>query len=433
MPDTPKQFELSLAPYGGTLFISDIEGLIGWAQAEANTWEPILQGIQQKDRTQYARTVCDALRGMCNSILSEATKFKTLIAQGQLKTDSPVEDAIQSIQSLLKNNGELYVPASSLFGMFIAELSASDPLATAFALGTGMRLSWDRRGINPAAGETITNYVRGAHLAELFSQGLYKRKDLEIKALDKLRQEWVKKLAVQAGEYADAIEKTKVNLEDRRREEINHDIQFNRDVQTQHSAFNDAIKAAKDEFTNLQKVFNKQLSLQSSVQYWRVKANNSRWACAALLAVAAVVGVALLWNYQKTNAPSAVVISALTQSGTPITQVAGVAAIPPTQTSLPAIDWVHFSIALSTLLFGAWAIRVLLKIAMELWATGTDAAERATMIESYLALMKEASGLPPEAITILLQAIFRKNGANSDAPNLMDNEALKNLRDLLNR
>ena len=72
----------------------------------------------------------------------------------------------------------------------------------------------------------------------------------------------------------------------------------------------------------------------------------------------------------------------------------------------PTQYWQLGVVAVSTF-FGVWICRVLVKIFLTHIHLGNDAKERVTMIQTYLALLREGSGPNEEQRELILQTLFR--------------------------
>jgi hypothetical protein len=60
--------------------------------------------------------------------------------------------------------------------------------------------------------------------------------------------------------------------------------------------------------------------------------------------------------------------------------------------------------------FSVWIIRILVRLFLSHQHLATDAAQRVTMVQTFLSLSKEDGGLRPEDRSVILQQLFKSAG-----------------------
>jgi hypothetical protein len=152
----------------------------------------------------------------------------------------------------------------------------------------------------------------------------------------------------------------------------------------QSEAFRALVERYDAELKSIEQTYDQKLALQKPVQYWEEKqrehAKSSKtlgWAT-ALAALVSSIALTLLvyWTF---------------------------ADVAPDQ---PPQHW-QLGILAAAVFFIAWLIRVLLRLFFSHVHLAGDAAERRTMVLTYLALAREGADVAPEDRKLILQHLFR--------------------------
>jgi hypothetical protein len=148
--------------------------------------------------------------------------------------------------------------------------------------------------------------------------------------------------------------------------------------------FDDTIQSHDEKLEALRKAFKEEMSLRSPVEYWESRKLHhesrsrvmGRWAFGGIAAVAVVLGLVSFWVLDKLNS-----------AGQP--------------------DAWRIAVLILTGVLGIWAVRLLVRIFLSHIHLTTDAAERVTMVKTYLSLI-EGNKLPSDDDRkLILQALFR--------------------------
>lgn len=224
--------------------------------------------------------------------------------------------------------------------------------------------------------------IEGAFLAFSFREGLAKSAKAEALALEGLQKKWSEQFA------------TLFEQQSERR--ILHDDEYSRLVKAfnvqadanvalqveQGKLFEKLVAESRSELAAVTKTYDEKLALQQSVSYWTTKQDKHRnWAIASGLAT--------------------LVLSVMAVTGV---YFAGKEFLDVSVNEVKA-----WNIGLIAVLsgFGIWIVRLSTKIFVSNLHLRTDAHERVTMILTYLAMLREATGPAENERQLILQTLFR--------------------------
>ena len=154
---------------------------------------------------------------------------------------------------------------------------------------------------------------------------------------------------------------------------------------TEKGRLTDLHKDAEDKFKALEQTYNEQLTLEAPVGYWKGRKEECEKRIKHLrnwvLGIVPVFlgGLWILFSYLMTGAEGAI---------------------------LQTPDLWRYGVLIGTLSLMIWPIRYLLKLLSSNYHLRTDAEYRATMVNTFLALLKD-SHIEPEHRQYVLEALFR--------------------------
>ena len=159
--------------------------------------------------------------------------------------------------------------------------------------------------------------------------------------------------------------------------------------QAHHRAFSDATQKTLSALQDTQNRYQQQMALAAPVQYWRTKSSDHRKAERTMLQIAALYFVAALCGLWFVASGAAKYILAL-----------------PKDVDRAAVYVIVSGglLAFTTMLF--WIGRIVMKLYLSEHHLRVDAAERAVMTQTYLAMTEEGSATEAER-AIVLSSIFR--------------------------
>ena len=349
-----KRIRLKLGEFNGDKSFVSVEKFREWHAEERQhyTW---VQQAAQGDRN---------LNNLYNNLNSQYQALKqnlqAIAGDDEGNPDeNTLENAKRQFEAIYGNNK--LVSTASPRGEFIESLREKDDKVAAWALHYFMGL-----------GVSNANYkaLEGAFVALQFNKGVASNVDPERESLESLRKEWSEAytdLSDELGELQNRYAKLVADVETKKAEQTD---QFDKLVQDSGSTLDD-----------IATTYDNKLALQSSVSYWTSKASDHKKAACKMgwisLISGALIGAALAYTTYELL--------------------------------LKAAQFEYWRLALlfifSTL--GIWLLRVLVRVYLSHLHLGTDATERITMIQTYLALLREGQGPADDERQLILQTLFR--------------------------
>lgn len=218
---------------------------------------------------------------------------------------------------------------------------------------------------------TSRDAVRGAYLAQEFLKGSRDTVTAAKKALAFARNSFIK-------ESEEVVSDSLKQAEDLK----NKITTLEKATTNQEEQFNALMKDANTRMTNLEKTYDEKMSLQSSVTYWTNKEKTHKtWSKIFGIAIALLATIIIiLFVYVAKDVLSENILT------TPLWRVTGL---------------------LFAFSFGVWMVRLASKIFISHLHLQTDAHERITMIQTYLAMLRNDEAVKEEDRNLILQALFR--------------------------
>ncbi|HEY1718749.1 MAG TPA: DUF6161 domain-containing protein [Verrucomicrobiae bacterium] len=217
----------------------------------------------------------------------------------------------------------------------------------------------------------------GALAGYCFNVGISSRKPSEIQSLETLRVEWEQKFQTF---------RTSLISETETHKQLNTDGA--NQLQKQDTEFKELVANSKKHWTDLNKTYDDLLALRSPVTYWTRKAKTHLW---------------LSWAYAVVS-----LIAAGTSLVFLIPEVKSMMEIPK---GIQEPDKWHpeywrIAVLIASGLFCVWVVRILVRLLLSNIHLLTDARERVTMVQTYLALMRRGK-LKDDERMFILQTLFR--------------------------
>ncbi len=243
---------------------------------------------------------------------------------------------------------------------------------------------------------------------ELYERGIKDRMKTENAVLKKLAGDMQSSLTR-------SLEAERVQLS--RFEELKNQIEnqsaeqhltFTNEQQTREESWTQQLVDTQDELTRLKETYDKYMALAAPVEYWesKRKKHGRLTAVSFVIIILSMLATAFLLNIELQTVSDAVAVS----RGNPVTAAAP--ALPDSSVqslAASATAW-HLGtlILLATLSF--WFIRLLVRIFFSNMHLENDAAERVTMVKTYLALIRNHDLPTGGNINTVLTALFRQTG-----------------------
>jgi hypothetical protein len=230
--------------------------------------------------------------------------------------------------------------------------------------------------------QNSTKALKGAFYAFQYRLGSTETVESIAKSLMILSKKWDNKFKQQHLK----LRKQNDSLIEEVRELRNQFTTLNEEVtkqkEEQAAAFNKQLDNAENKLSEIEHTYDEKLALQASVQYWKNKRNTHTkvmlWVGGATLLLALIAGVGFV-----------------------------IAAHILLQVTLSNVELWRIGVMLAISTFGIWVTRLSAKIFISNLHLRTDADERVTMIQTYLALLREGSGPIEKERQLILQTLFR--------------------------
>lgn len=382
----PALFVLDLGANGGSLAPTTIDELRDWIEKEVQAWPPFFQAWQQIPQGRnptvgILKNAVDWARQPLNQ--AHAIVQKIIVSNGKL-----AESDIQKLLLQIKNHVQdvfsiRFLPyTGSTLGKRLLGLS-TEPVV---ALGYVFAVISD--GHNQILTQGDANAWRG------FLMGLRDRYGVITESEDRLasEKEALSDLRAKAEYILTQKELTADELHRRYESLVSHiakaDEKQKQDfthlldkVNAEHA---EALGAYKTEMNDLTRAFKDGMALRGPVEYWSSKAtlhqtkstNLMRWSFGSIAILTVILGVIAWWiahDLKTDAAPAAWKVSVLVLVG----------------------------------VLGIWVVRLVIRMWLSHAHLATDANERVTMVQTYLALIEDGKMTKDEDRALVLTPLFR--------------------------
>lgn len=366
-------FRLELKANGGVLAPRTVDELRAWVQKEFQFWSWVEQnsGVNREAINQ-ARTYLANARDRSQQAANEA-------AAGGNPRDR-VEEARRAIEHAYVQLGLPH--STSMLGKEVERMRQESPAVALGFLFPQMREHRQHRFDSNSA-DGWYGFVLGLFRAYGEPSGLRQLKGQRESFDDFLAES--KKLHDERRDELDRIENDVAGALQRAADDADTRSQeFDRFMEESKRKYAEALQTHRGEMETLRKVFREEMALRAPVEYWEARAtlHESRATRLREKIGFAVVGVGI--------SVALTAHWALKSSAQPYTPDA----------------W-RLALLAFVAAMGVWVVRLLVRTLLSHMHLSTDAAERVTMIKTYLSLL-EAQKLPEnEDRKLILQALFR--------------------------
>lgn len=224
--------------------------------------------------------------------------------------------------------------------------------------------------------------LKGAFYAFQYRQGASSTVKSQVEALDSLHSDWNGRFKGQHIELRAQNEALIEEVDQLRSqfETLKGEIETQKNEQV--TAFNEKLEESEKTLSDIAHTYDEKLALQASVQYWTDKRTlHTRvmwWVGGGTLLLAALTGGGFVLAAHKLL-----------------------------QVTVADVELWRLGVMLAISTFGIWVTRLFAKIFISNLHLRTDSDERVTMIQTYLALLREGSGPMEGERQLILQTLFR--------------------------
>lgn len=386
-----QDYEFSFGPEGGTKIFHTPKEVQDWLNDERKFWTKLEQAASQGGGGASAcwQPVGEFFSHVRNR-LDEAERNKSADAKPYM----------QGLQAQFKEGFEQkrLIPSHSPRAKFLLRLAETDGATVAlYAVGFFLQQEIPLERHQP---KTKHECLRGSLAASYYDHNFTERMPDEKLALEELRAGWEKTFQ--------EIQKS-LAAESQRHRELNTEAAKLLDQQRQE--FTELVTTERAEWTRLHKTYDESLALHKPVQYWTKKAANHRRLAWAFGIIATLIGGGVFGLLYE------------------LIQIT----VRPPQGTADLANWHpeywRIAVLIAAGLFGVWVVRIFVRMFLSNVHLLTDARERATMAQTYLALMRKG-GLEEKDRQLILKALFRPAGTGlvkDDAMPLTVMESLTSL------
>ena len=376
-----ERVEVPLGKNSGVKVFETFQELEEWLKVERAFWS----WLDLEPRSEPKQAVSSRYHEFFNNLTTHITEAKRTIQQAEQATPKQ-EPKLKNNLENIKTTFVRYFSERSLFhsgtpfAKFIAQVrTAEGDSVAAAASAFGMQVQTNFQQVDS---------LRGAMVAFTFLTGLRERVPNETDALGQLRAEWEKKFQT----FRDALQReteTHIKLNSDSGGLLNkQNTDFGELLKKQESAVTELIANFRTQWNDLKKTYDDSLALRSPVTYWTKKAKSHfwlSWAYAVVAAIAAGLSITFLAPEIKTmmEVPKGV-----------------------TEPEKWHPEYWRIAIMIASALFCVWVIRILVRLLLSNIHLQTDAKERVTMVQTYLALMRRGK-LKDDERMFILQTLFR--------------------------
>lgn len=254
---------------------------------------------------------------------------------------------------------------------FVLKLSEDDRETAFYTL-----LRWPEGVGQPVKSDKA---VRGIFYSTLFELGLHEgRVPAELESIDALRRDWLEFTSTSKRDFELVIDEHRTNA-----------LEGEKQISGFATQSKEMLQETRQHFDAIEATYDKKLALQKPVAYWSKKVRKHRcaaicftvlWIVIALLSVGSIYCLLHLWLFDE--------FSRLGTTGS-------------TPTYWP------LAVLLAAIAMAAWPLRIVSRLLMSSVHLAADAEERATMINTYLSLLRSNDQMPDDHQSLILAAIFR--------------------------
>ncbi len=286
-------------------------------------------------------------------------------------------------------NGDL-VCSKSADGQYILDLGQTDPRA---ALGALAFLASQHWSLHEEAWRDVLRGATKLALSRSDKKGSVAR---TTKALDALQSEWATRLDEEKSLLEELREEVQKELNTTQGQITTAQERVSKFWVNQGNKARELYRQARSDKDDLERAFIEHMRLKAPAEYWRNKAiSHLCWAIGAFLLFALISALAA--KFLIDHAPEVSALVSLDNAG--------------------GFPWGNIVIITLPALAFFWFLRFIARIFVTNLQRQQDARERTTMVETYLALIREGENVAkPDERILILNALFRPGPG--DAPDM---------------
>lgn len=344
-----------------------LDDLQKFNQTENQAWSWLNMAVQKDNNL-------NPISGVFNNVFSAINEF---IRNYNQHKDN--EGQISNLKSQLDNQirnavRQNYILHDSPDGQFVSQMKdMHDVQVAGYCLAFLMEAK-----INFHSSTSL----EGCFWAIQYQQGNTKTVAAIKKSLESTKKDWEEKFSSQYGEAKNSNEEIRQEIGLLKSQYDELVIKTNEQLEKQEADFKSKTQEYEEKLNDIAHTYDNKLALQSSVNYWTGKKESHKnimiWVGIGTLALACLTGGGFVW-----------------------------AAYELLQETIAQVPLWKLGVMLAISSFGVWLTRLSAKIFISNLHLWTDSSERVTMIQTYLALLREGSGPKDDERQLILQTLFR--------------------------
>lgn len=366
--DKQPLFRLDLGTNGGEFAPYSAQELSEWIAKEISFWA----WVPQAPGHSY-RSVLDGACSALNNAAASASAYQNNGDPGRLV------DAEAYIRSALVDQ-RLPHSSTPLAKLVEATAGSSKEAAAAFIFP-------HMPNPNGYAMESRPAKVWHAYIMGLFQEfGGPPKNDVRSQraALEQTNNDAQRLFAARRADYDSLSADLKLALAESQEQRVQHEALFATLVEEARTSHSDAVKAHLEEMDNIRRAFKEAMALRAPVDYWSKRSVHHQRRARAL------TGIVLL-------AFASLVAAIYFAAGWAISTSANSAAPEPWRLVMVGAGGV----------MGVWLLRIIVRLFLSDLHLATDAAERVTMVQTYLALVEGDKLTKDDDRKLVLHSLFR--------------------------
>lgn len=345
----------------------DTDELREFMQEQRQAWNWIPPISQQESPISSSWSVLNNYLSQVNSFLSEYERH----ADNENQQKNLVTTLVNQTKTAVSNGLILRDSPEAKFVDGLRE--QGKPVVAAYALAIFMRQKFSVA--TPEAFE-------GGFWALQFQFGSTDTVTAEREALDAMKRSWSIKFGKQHKNLRTQNDELIAEVDGLRTQYEELVKALENQKQEQEASFNEKLETGEKRLSDIERTYDEKLALQSSVKYWTEKRAHHQVVMWIILAVTILLAAGTGGGF---------VYAARTLL----------------QETITAVPLWKLGVMLAISTFGVWITRLSAKIFISNLHLRTDADERVTMIQTYLALLRDGEGPKEEERQLILQTLFR--------------------------
>jgi hypothetical protein len=365
--------EADLGKNGGPIAFYSSEEIDGWMNVERQAWSWVISEANQDGNL---NTLAQAYNNRWNAIQTPINNLKQ--PQGKANPKPLVEQIGVAIKAGYGPGGILH--SSNTDAKWIEDVKQRMGARTA-AYGLAIKVIVKNGGqLNTPNAASVSAVLESA----LYERGLNNNAETERAALEVLKNNWSTDFSshrTRQDQLSQEFTTLKSNAETLISE---HKKSFDETFQKNEIEFKRIDSETKKNLEDLQKSYEEHMSLKAPVKYWTTRSWFQFGTAIIWLGILGLL-TGLVLQYDRANLDQILTVD---------------------KTTIPKIGY-----ALLVITLFLWGVRILVRLFLNSVHGFNDARERATMVKTYLSLLKDGVAIKAEDRVFLLKTLFRPSSS----------------------